>query len=182
MDLEVIMERDFSLRVHICDTVKKARNKLSWILSAFKSRSVLTILTLFKSLVRPLLEYCCAVWSPSKISDISLLEGVQRTVTSKILSMNHLNYWDRLNELNLMSLQRRRERYIIIYMYKVLQDKVPNHIGITFYENARLRIKAKIPPLPKFKSKLSVYDVSFSVWEPLLTPENYQQCSYVLCV
>ena len=167
-DLGVSMGRDFSFRTHICDIVKKARNKFSWILSSFKTRSVQSILTLFKSLVRPILEYCCVVWCPSTVSDISLLEGVQRTVTSKIVSVNHLNYWDRLKELKLMSLQRRNERYTIIYMYKILHNKVPNHIGVVFQNNARLGIKAKIPSLPRFKNRLSLYDASFSVCGPIL--------------
>ena len=37
-------------------------------------------------------------------------------ITHKITEVQHLNYWERLNELKLYSLQRRRERYIIIYI------------------------------------------------------------------
>ena len=68
--------------------------------------------TLKKSHVIPLLEYCCQLRKPWKAKDIQAIEGIQRTF--KITEVQYLNYWGRLNELKLYSLQRRRERYIII--------------------------------------------------------------------
>ena len=94
VDLGVTIQQDLSFSIHIYDIVQKARNKLSWALSAFKSRSIDTICTLFKSMVRPILEYCCVLWNPYKVSEIMLIEGVQRTATSKVSSVAHLNYWD----------------------------------------------------------------------------------------
>ena len=167
-DLGITMQEDLSFKFHISDIVKKARDKLSWALGVFKSRSELVICTLYKSLIRPIVEYCCVVWNSSKLSDISSVEAIQRTATSKIASLSHLNYWDRLKELNLMSLQRRRERYIIIYMHKILHGRVPNDIGINFYSNPRLGMKARLPPLPPFRSWLYTYDSSFAVNGPKL--------------
>ena len=40
---------------------------------------------LYKSLVRSLLEYCCPLWSPTKVTEIQLIVGVQRTFTSHII-------------------------------------------------------------------------------------------------
>ena len=167
-DLGVIMQSDLSFNFHISDIVKKARNKLSWVLSAFKSRTEEVILTLYKSLVRPLLEYCCVLWSPTKIGEISLIEAIQRTATSKIISISHLDYWQRLQELGLMSLQRRRERYVLIYMHKILHNLVPNDVGIEFYDNPRLGFKARVPPIPPHRSRLSLFDSSFAVRGPSL--------------
>ena len=81
-----------------------------------KTRDKQTMMTLYKSLVRSHLEYCCPLWNSSTLADIQQLEGVQRTFTSRISGVGHLNYWERLKALNLMSLQRRRERYIIIHI------------------------------------------------------------------
>ena len=75
------------------------------------------MLTLLKSLVIPLIEYCCQLWNPWKPKDIQAIEAIQRTFTCKITEVQHLNYWERLHELKLYSLQRRRERYIIIYIW-----------------------------------------------------------------
>ena len=167
-DLGVIVENNLSFKLHISDIVQRARNKLSWGLSVFVSRTEDVVLTLYKSLVRPIVDYCCVLWSPMKIGDIALIEGIQRTATSKILSVCHLNYWQRLKELRLMSLQRRRERYAIVYMYKILHNRVPNDIGITFFENPRLGIKARVPPLPRYRSHLTSFDSSFAVRGPVL--------------
>ena len=167
-DLGIVMQEDLGFSSHISDIVKRARNKLSWALGVFKSRSEIVICTLYKSIVRPILEYCCIVWNSEKILDISSVEAIQRTATSKISSISHLNYWDRLKALNLMSLQRRRERFIIMYMHKILKNKVPNDLSVEFYTNIRLGIKACIPSLPRFRSHLSAYDSSFAVKGPKL--------------
>ena len=113
-DLGVSVPNDFIFEAHINQIAKKANLKCSWILSVFSCRKENAMMTLFRSLVLSILEYCSALWSPHRIQDISKLEGVQRRFTSKISSIAHLNYWDRLKRLNLMSLQRRRERFQII--------------------------------------------------------------------
>ena len=167
-DLGVIVENNLSFKMHISDIVQRARNKLSWALSVFISRNVEVVLTLYKSLVRPIVDYCCVLWSPMKICEIAAIEGIQRTATSKISSLSSLNYWQRLKKLRLMSLQRRRERYAIIYMYKILHKLVPNDIGITFHDNPRRGIKAEVPSIPRFRSHLSSFDASFAVRGPAL--------------
>ena len=44
---------------------------------------------------------------------------VQRSFIRKIDGMGHLDYWTQLKRLKLYSLERRRERYIVIYIYGV---------------------------------------------------------------
>ncbi|XP_076058676.1 uncharacterized protein LOC143035696 [Oratosquilla oratoria] len=124
-DLGVGMSSDASYH-HINQTTLKARHLSGWILRTFQTRSPRCMLTLWKSLVLPHLEYCCQIWSPQKISEITEIEGPQRTFTSKIHGLQELNYWERLKELQLFSLQWHRERYIIIYIWKVLEKRVPN--------------------------------------------------------
>ena len=75
----------------------------------------LPMMTLFKSLVLPVMEYCCVAWSPDALEQVRKLESVQRYFTSKISDVSHLDYWERLKILGLYSLERRRERYAIIY-------------------------------------------------------------------
>ena len=72
---------------------------------------------------------------------------------------------DRLKELELSSLQRRRERYKIIHLWKVHQEICPNVIGIQFKENTRLSTKAVLPSLKKKApaAAVSSYDNSFAV-------------------
>ena len=102
---------------------------MGWVLRVFQSRGRSLMLTLLKSLVISLLEYCCQLWNSWKAKYIQAIEAIQRTFTYKITEVQHLNYPERLHELKLYSLQRRRERYIITYIWKITQHMVPNIDG-----------------------------------------------------
>ncbi|KAL5255606.1 hypothetical protein ACHWQZ_G010992 [Mnemiopsis leidyi] len=164
-DLGVNMSEDLSWTPHINIMVDKARQISSWVLGVFRDRSKPVMLQLYKSLIRSRVEYCCPLWNPTKIADIQLIESIQRQFTRRIRGFKDTNYWDRLKELNLCSLQRRRERYMIIHVWKILQGICPNDIGMVFRNNPRLGIKIVLPSLSKKASALamSYYDSSFSV-------------------
>ena len=125
-DLGIWMSNDLSFVYHIEQTVNKGRVMSGWLLRTFKTRDPEHLLPLWKTLVIPKLEYQCQVWSPNYTKDIVLLEQVQRVFTRKIYNMIGLNYWERLKSLKLFSLQRRRERYFIIYVWKIIENLAPN--------------------------------------------------------
>ena len=77
----------------------------------------------------------------------------------------NLNYRERFSELKLVSLQRRRERYIILMMWKILHNVVPNSSDIQFKTTSRYGVVAVIPPLSRSCSlqNQSLYDGSFTV-------------------
>ena len=169
-DLGVFVDSGMTWSEHIGRTVSRARQTCGWALSVFKCRDKTLMLTLYKSLIRSILDYCSPLWSPVAIGQIQLVESVQRTFTSRISNMGELNYWDRLKELRIMSIQRRHERYFMIYMFKLKVGLVPNDIGIIIEDTGRCGFKAKVPPLPVFKSAKiqSLYDRSFSTRGPKL--------------
>ena len=105
-DLGIHMSSQLNFSSHINIIVDKACSKAAWALSIFQSRNKEIMMNLFKSIVQPLLEYCCPLWHPNNITDIQSSENVQRNFTSKISGLANLCYWDRLKQLNLMSLQR----------------------------------------------------------------------------
>ena len=137
----------------------------AWVFSVFQNRSVEAMLTLYKTMVRSHLEYCCPLWNPSKIGDIQILEAVQRSFTSRIHGFQHLDYWQRLKALNLMSLQRRRERYILVMMWKCLNQHCPNSLNISFKYSERKGNVAALPQLVKDSPARfqTCYDASFAV-------------------
>ncbi len=128
------------------------------------------MLTLFQSMVRSRLEYCCPAWNPSSIGDIQRLESPQRAFTRYISECKGLDYWDRLKFLNLMSVQRRRERYIIIHVWKILKGIAPNDLQLKSYEHIRLGTRCSVPPIPKKAPTYakSLFDNSFAVIGPKL--------------
>ena len=176
-DLGVTITPDLSWSLHVSIIADDSRRMARWILSVFYDRSAEVMLTLFKSLVRSRTEYCCPLWNPSKVEDIMKLETVQRSFTSRIREVRHLPYWERLKQLKITSLQRRRERYIIIHIYKIANNLAPNDINISFYQTKRRGSCIIIPPVIKqSKTKYQTqFDSSFHVtggkmWN--LLPEN----------
>ena len=59
MDLGIIMSYTATFTFHIRNIVKKARDKMGWVLRVFQSRNRSLMLKLSKSLAILLLEYCC---------------------------------------------------------------------------------------------------------------------------
>ena len=169
-DLGVLVSFDLSWSPHIREITDRARKKAAWVLSVFYTRSSEIMLTLYKSMVRSLLEYCSPLWNPLKISDIQELESVQKAFTARISGLKDVHYWDRLKQLSLMSLQRRRERYIIIHMWKILNGVTSNDLKIQFVSRPRFGNLAIVPPAKKSASAAhqSMYDRSFAVMGPRL--------------
>jgi len=119
------MSNDCKFKHHINNVVINARKTSSWILRTFRTRAATPMLTLWKSLVLPKLEYCSQLWNPWLKCDIQSLEMVQWSFIRKIIHPEK-SYWSRLKAFKLYSLERRRERYMIIYTWKILENLVPN--------------------------------------------------------
>ena len=132
-DLGVYISSNRSWAPHVEKTVQCARKMAAWVLSAFSDRTPMLMMILYKSMVRSKLEYCSPVWNPARIIDIQKLETVQRSFTRKVLGCSEITYWERLKKLGIMSLQRRRERYCIIHVWKILNEQAPNDVGFQFY-------------------------------------------------
>ena len=127
-DLGVYMNQKMNWSSHYSIIIKKSKRMCGWILGSFYSRGKESMLLLFKSLVRSTLEYCCEVWFPHLKKDIVDLEQVQRSFTHRISGQKESNYWERLKDLKIFSLQRRREKIVIMHIWKIKNKIYPNTI------------------------------------------------------
>ena len=100
-DLGVYFTKNLNFDKHINEIVKKANMILNLIRRNFSHIDKNVFNKLYKSLVRPHLEYAQEVWQPHLIRQSKLLEGVQRRATKLIHSIKHLTYVERLSYLKL---------------------------------------------------------------------------------
>ena len=121
LDMGIYMSGYCTSNYHVSSLSKKCANLSGWILRKFYTRDCITMLTLFKSIVLSRLDYGSQLWSPFLIKHITQLEKIQRLFTKHITGMNDMPHHERLKSLGLYSLQRRRERYCIIYIWKIIE-------------------------------------------------------------
>ena len=163
-DIGVIIDSSLSFDCHIATKIQKANSILGLISRTFEYKDKKSITILYKSLVRPHLEFSNQVWAPFKKKHIISLENVQRRATRIIPGLKHLEYKERLLELSLLSLAYRRLRGDVIELFKIIKGKYDTDVteGLLhfrtsatrghkyklFKERARLLIRKKLVFLP----------------------------------
>ena len=174
-DLGVTMSSNGTFKQQVRSVISTTNQLSGWVLRTFRTRQKLPMLMLWKSLIRSKLEYCCQLWCPTQTGDIQGLEQVQRNFIRKITGVQHLSYWEQLQELSMYSLERRRERYIIIYTWRIMEDQVPNfshsdHAGIQAVWHPRRGRICKVPTvnLRSPKQVQTMRNASFGVRGPRL--------------
>ena len=123
-DLGVLVDKDLKFHRQTASAVKKANSALGLVKKTFANLDNKNFPLLYKSLVRPHLEYGNVIWGPFYKGDEEQVERVQRRATKAVAGLSKLPYEDRLRKLNLPSLQHRRRRGDMIMTYKILTDKV----------------------------------------------------------
>ena len=132
-DLGVIMSSNLNFKDHMTHIISKCKQLTGWLFRSFKTRDKLPMLTLWKSLILSRLDYCSQLWAPIKVGEMQDLEALQRTFTNSISEVSNLDYWERLSHLRLYSIERRFERYLIIYVWKIIKGIIdqPEPFDIT---------------------------------------------------
>ena len=118
IDLGDSMFSNCTFDFHISNLCKRCSNLAGWILRTFTIRDPQVMLTLYKSLVMPRFDYASQLWSPYLLKHVYLFVKVRAfTKISQECSFFLTSYSKCLEVLKLYSLQRRRERYGIIYVW-----------------------------------------------------------------
>jgi len=127
-DLGVMVDRHLKFEQHIQTKINKANSIMGIIRRTYTYLDADTFLLLYKSLVRPHLEYCNQIWNPHLQKHIISIENVQRRATKQIPGFQQLTYEERLTKLKLPTLKYRRDRGDMIEAYKILTGKYENEI------------------------------------------------------
>ena len=117
-DLGVLVDDRLSNGMQCQAAANNANRILACIKRGINARDKTIILPLYKALVRPHLEYAVQFWAPVLRKDVLEMERVQRRATKLIKGLEDLSYEERLQALNLFSLEKRRLRGDMISIYK----------------------------------------------------------------
>ena len=160
-DLGVIVDRNLKVSKQCVKAAATASSVLGMISRTITNRSKDILVNLYKSLVRPHLEYCVQAWRPHLQKDIDLLERVQRRATRMIEGYKIIPYAERLHLLGLTTLETRRLRGDLIETFKIVKG-FSNLDGLNFFSlHDSVNTRGHTLKLHKGRFRLDVGKFSF---------------------
>ena len=174
-DLGIIVDNQLKFHEHADSVVTKANRTLAIIRKSFNFTDKTMFLSLYKSLVRPIIEYGNAIWGPHYILDQQSIESVQRRFTKYLFNFNDLPYSERLSILGLPSLQYHRLRGDMILIYRMIYNDIGLELSDFFSTNTcsstRGHANKFFKPRAVTRPRSNFFAVrSINVWNNL--PEN----------
>ena len=146
-DLGVYIDEQLKFHVHVAKAVGTASRMLELVRHTFICLDRITGPLLFKTMVRPHLEYGNVIWHPRFRRDRLEVEKVQRRATRLVTELRHLPYQERLQALRLPSLEHRRRRGDIIEVWNIVK-------GVYRLDHDKLFVKAEDSATRGHKLKL----------------------------
>ena len=154
-DLGVKMSKNLNFVEHINSCIKKANSMIAWVTRTFVSRDKEVMLKVYKSMIRPHMEYCVQLWSPLPAHGnwrlILAIENVQRKFTRLIDNIGLLPYKSRLEKLGLTTLLERRARGDLIETFKIVNGKT--NYGANLFRFSRSGAKLLSRPGDEHRAK-----------------------------
>ena len=122
-DVGVLLHKSFRPSMHCAMAAKKANMVLGQLSRGVSFRDRVTFIGLYKTYVRPHLEYCVQAWAPWTVGDKAVLESVQKRAVGMVSNLRGATYEEKLAELGMVTLEKRRLRGDLIQMYKTMSGK-----------------------------------------------------------
>ena len=181
-DLGIIIDTKLSFHEHISKKTKTANGILAIIKKCFLIINAEILKTLYKTLVRPHLEYANQSWKPYLKKHILILESVRRRATRLVPGIGNLSYEDMLKELNIPTLEYRRRRGRMIEVYKILNECSHRKATEGLFELNERETRGNPYQLKTKKPRLAIRKNFFAVaavadWNSL--PETVVRCDNV---
>ena len=134
-DLGVLISDNLKFSAHTATIVARAESVLQAMKKTIASRDPQIWIKIFTHHVRPLLEYATTVWNPHNVKDKHLVERVQRRATKLVCNMRNLSYEERLLNLGLETLEKRRLLADMVEVYKIVHGLSCSDSSRFFVEN-----------------------------------------------
>ena len=160
-DLGVVIDNKLSFKDHVAQQTTKANRIVGLIRRSFDFLSEKMFVILYKSLVRPILEYGHCIWQPSEKGLCIELEKVQKRATKMLGHLKDKPYSDRLKKLKLPSLEYRRLRGDMIETYKYLHGHYDTEYP-KFEKTTTTHLRGHSLKIVKQRTRLSIRSNFFS--------------------
>ena len=121
-DLGVLIDRGLTFEEHINHIVKKANRLTGLMWRSFSYVDKKVFVTLYKSMIRPHLEYAASIWSPHTWKQAEEIKKIQRRATKRVAVLRDLPYEERIKALKLPTLVYRRLRGDVVKVYKYMNN------------------------------------------------------------
>ena len=139
-DLGLVVDDTLKFHKHADTVITKTMKKAHYILKSFTRIGTRSFSILYKTFLRPVLEYALQIGRPCYSTYLSRLEKCQRRLTKWCRPIRHLSYHERLSSLNLSEFQLRLTRGDLILTYKILNHLVDLNVSDFFcYSSSNTR-------------------------------------------
>jgi len=195
-DVGVLISNHAKPSAHVKKAASTATAVLNQILCTFHYRDRKIYLRLYAQYVRPHLKFAAPAWSPRTITDKECIESMQKKAIKAVSGLKGKTYEEKLRELEIQSLEQRRDQADLVQVYKIVHgidnvDKgqwfeILDGEGVTRGQQGRLKLKQKrsrldlrsnffsqrvIPMWNNLPEELSV-KVTVRPWEQLLQSKS----------
>lgn len=170
-DLGVIFDEKLTFHAHYDNLISRCSKLLGFICRTTKDfKKPRSLLYLFYSLVRSILEYNAPVWSPHYAVHTNRIEGIQKRFLTILCYKQGLNrtlpsYTDKLHKFNAKSLESRRKYFDMVYLFKIIHSYIDSPALLSLI-NINIRPRLRNPFVNTFS--LQIYKNNTSYFNPVV--------------